>query len=105
MATTIIVLFNLKPGVSAADYEAWARSTDLPIVNKLPSIERFQVFKSASVLGSDAKPPYQYIETLVVRDMNQLGADIGTETMQRVAGEFQTFADNPTFIVTDEITA
>jgi len=105
MATTIIVLFNLKPGVSAADYEAWARSTDLPIVNRLPSIDRFQVFKSASVLGSDARPPYQYIETLVVNDMNQLGADIGTETMKRVAGEFQAFADNPTFIVTDEITA
>lgn len=105
MATTIIVLFNLKPGVNAADYEAWARSTDLPIVNKLPSIDRFQVFKSVSVLGSDAKPPYQYIETLVVNDMNRLGADIGTETMQRVAGEFQAWADNPTFIVTDEITA
>ena len=29
----IIVLFNLKPGTSVADYEAFARERDLPIVN------------------------------------------------------------------------
>ena len=33
--TIIVVLFNLKPGVSAAEYEAWAKATDLPTVNSL----------------------------------------------------------------------
>ena len=37
----IVVLFNLKAGVSVADYEKFARETDLPIVNRLPSINRF----------------------------------------------------------------
>lgn len=103
MATTIVVLFNLKAGVKAADYEAWARSTDLPIVNRLASVDSFKVFRSTGLLGSDAAPPFQYVEVLVVNDMGKLGADIGTETMQRVAGEFRQFADNPLFIMTDEL--
>jgi len=101
--TTLIVLFNLKPGVSAADYEAWARATDLPTAGALPSVEKFEVLKSQSVLGSAAAAPYQYIERIVVRDMQQLGADIGTPAMQDVAAAFQTFADNPVFIVTEAL--
>jgi hypothetical protein len=103
--TTIIVLFNLKPDVDAASYEAWAKSTDLPIVNALGSVDRFQVFRSIGLLGSDAAPPFQYVEVLTVGDMAALGADIGSETMQRVAAEFRQFADNPLFIMTDEILA
>lgn len=104
MSTTIIVLFNLKDGVKADAYEAWAKSTDLPIVNKLGSVDSFKVFRSTGLLGGGAAP-YQYIEVLVVNDMGKLGADIGTETMQRVAGEFRQFADNPLFIMTDELMA
>ncbi len=105
MSTTIIVLFNLKAGVKASEYEAWAKSTDLPIVNKLGSVDSFKVFKSTGLLGSEAAPPFQYVEVLVVNDMGALGADIGSETMQRVAGEFRQFADDPLFIMTDELKA
>ncbi|MCA1857364.1 hypothetical protein LE190_15730 [Massilia oculi] len=101
--TTLIVLFNLKPGVSAADYEAWARGTDLPTAGALPSVEKFEVLKSVSVLGSAASAPYQYIERIVVRDMAQLGADIATPAMQQVSAAFQAFADNPVFIVTETL--
>jgi hypothetical protein len=75
----IIALFTLKPGVDIAAYEAWAREVDLPTVNGLPSIIGFEVFKAKSVLGSDAKPPYQYI-----------------------AREFQAIAD-VTFILTEPL--
>lgn len=101
--TTLIVLFNLKSGVAAADYEAWARSTDIPTAGALASVEQFEVLKSVSVLGSDAAAPYQYIERIVVRDMAQLGVDIGSPAMQEVAAAFQAFADNPVFIVTNSL--
>jgi hypothetical protein len=68
----IIVLFNLKPGVNAADYEAFARGSS----------------------------PYQYIEVIDVNSMEQLGADVSTETMQKVAATFRGMAENPLFIVT-----
>lgn len=98
--TTLIVLFNLKSGVSAADYEAWARATDIPTAGALPSVEKFEVLKSVSLLGSEAAPPYQYVERIVVRDMAQLGEDVGTPAMQEVSAAFRRFADDPLFIVT-----
>ncbi|MBI1188612.1 MAG: REDY-like protein HapK [Alphaproteobacteria bacterium] len=103
MGTRIVALFNLKPGVSEADYEAWARRVDLPTVNGLKSIEKFEVFKSSGLLGAEGKPPYAYIEIIDVKDMGAFGVDVGTETMQRVAGEFQAMAADLVFILTDKL--
>lgn len=103
MTTRIVALFNLKPGVSAADYEAWAKSTDIPTVNGLGSVDKFEVFKSAGLLGTDDKPPYAYIEIIDVNDMGAFGGDVGTETMQTIAGEFQAMADDLVFILTDKL--
>jgi hypothetical protein len=103
MATKrIVALFNLKPGVKASDYEAWARAVDLPTVNGLPSIRKFEVFKTTELLGSDAKPPYRYVEILDVRDMGQFGEDCATEVMKKVASEFQGMAE-VTFMLTKKI--
>jgi hypothetical protein len=100
--TRIIALFNLKPGVDIADYEAWARRVDLPTVNSLPSIESFEVFKAREVMGSDSPPPYAYVETLDVRDMEQFGEDVSTPVMRSVARDFNSMAD-VTFMVMERI--
>lgn len=99
----IVVLFNLKEGASIAGYESWAKATDLPTVNNLNSIDRFEVLRSNALLGSDQTPPYQYIEILDVNDFDVFGQEVSTETMQRVAGEFQAFAESPMFIVTETL--
>ncbi len=99
----LIVLFNLKAGSSVEDYENWARGTDLPIVNALPSVERFQIFRAESVLGSAVAPPYQYVETIHLHDLPGLFNDISSPTMQKVAAEFQSFADQPIFMVCNSI--
>jgi hypothetical protein len=98
----IIVLFNLKPGVSVADYEAFARNTDLPIVNALPSVDRFEILKSEGLLGGGPSP-YAYVEVIDVNSLEQLGKDISTDTMQKVATTFQSMADNPLFIVASKL--
>jgi hypothetical protein len=100
----IIVLLNLKPGKSAADYEDWARNTDLATVNALKSIDAFKVYEMTGLMGSEDKPPYQYVEILDVADMAVFGEEVATETMQRVAAEFQGWAD-PIFITTRDIEA
>lgn len=101
--STIIVLFNLKPGTDAGAYEDWARTTDIATVRSLASIGGFEVYKAAGLLGSDAASPYSYIEIIDVKDMDQFGADISTDTMKAVAEQFQGFADNPLFILTNSI--
>ena len=98
----IVVLFNLKPGVSVADYEKFARETDLPVVNGLASINKFEVLKSTGLLRGGAAP-YQYIEIIDVEDLGQLGRDVATEQMQKVASTFRSLADNPQFIVTEQL--
>ncbi len=99
----IVVLFNLKDAGSAADYEDWARSTDLPTVNGLASVSGFSVHRATGLLGTDATPPYQYVEIIDVSDMDLFGEEVATATMRNVAGEFQAFADNPVFILTDTL--
>jgi len=100
----LIVLFNLKPGIAAADYEAWARATDLPTVKRLSSVAGFQVFKTTGILGSEAAPPYSYVEIIDVQDMDQFWKDVATPVMQEVAAAFQGMAD-VTFMTTEEIEA
>ncbi len=99
----IVVLFNLKPDIARDAYEAWALSTDLPIVRALASVDGFTVHPTTALLGSDDAPPYQYVEIIDVADMDGFGQDIASETMQRVAGEFQEFADNPVFMLTGSL--
>jgi hypothetical protein len=97
--TTIVVLFNLKAGVNAEEYEAFARSTDLPHVNGLPSVSSFRVLRSTGLLGG-APAPYQYVELIEIDSLEEFRGEVKSEVMQGVAREFRTYADAPLFIVT-----
>jgi hypothetical protein len=103
MTTTLIVLFNLKPGVDAEAYEQFARHSDIPTVKALKSVDDFKVFKTAGLFGSDAKPPYQYIELIPINDMDGFMAALPEEAIQRVAAQFGEFADDPIFMLTNEL--
>jgi REDY-like protein HapK len=100
---TIVVLFNLKPGASAADYEAWAKEKDMPTVKSLGSVKDFRVLKMGTLLGSETPSPYQYAELIEVPDMNAFFADLGSEAVQAGAKTFSQFADNPLFIVAGDL--
>lgn len=100
--TRIIACFNLKPGTDAKVYEDWAKQSDLPTVNALPSIANFEVFRSTGQLGSEAPPPYQYIEIIDVKDMAAFGSDVAATKMQKIAAEFQAMAD-VVFITTEKL--
>jgi REDY-like protein HapK len=101
--TTVVVLFNLKPGVDARRYEAWARSTDLPIVNDLASVRRFEVLKASGLLSGNGEAPYAYVEILELESLDGLRADVASERIQQVASEFREFAQDPVFMVTAPI--
>jgi hypothetical protein len=96
----IIVLFNLRPEVDPAAYESWAADRDIPTVRALPSIAGFEVSAATGLLGGEGTPPYQYVEVIDVADMGRFGTDVATEAMQKIAAEFQSFADAPVFITT-----
>ena len=87
----IIVLFNLKPGVDAAEYEAFAREMDIPGVNGLESVFDFTVHRATGLFGSDAPSPDHFI------------ADVSTDAVQAVAARFGEYADDPKFILTEDL--
>jgi hypothetical protein len=98
----ILVLFNLKDGVSEADYEAWAVAHDLPGVNALPSVDAFRVWKSKGLLMGDGAPPYRYFEIIDVNDPDGFQKDVGSDAVQALAADFGRLAD-AVFVVADEI--
>ena len=99
----IIVLFNLKPGVSISEYEAWARTRDMPNVNALGSVDRFTVHRATGLFGSDAPPPYAYVEIIDITGMDAFVADVTTPEFQALAAPFRDYADNPQFILTEDL--
>jgi hypothetical protein len=101
--TTIVVLYNLKPGVSGEDYEHWAREKDIPTVRSLASVGDFRVLRMGNLLGTDTPSPFHYCELIEVKDMDAFFADISTEAVQAGAREFGGFADAPQFIVANHI--
>jgi hypothetical protein len=100
----IICLFNLKPGVSVAEYEEWAKTRDIPTVNGLASVTSFTVHKATGVFGDAAATPhFQYIEIIDITGMDAFVADISTAEFQAAAAPFQGFADAPQFILTEDL--
>jgi hypothetical protein len=89
----MIVLANLKDGVDPEDYERWILESYAPAARDLPSVEDWRDYRVSGLLGSDDAPPYQYVVTLEVNDMEQLGRDMAGEEMQRLFSELHDLAD------------
>ncbi len=99
----LIVLFNLKEGVDVAEYEEWARKSDVATVKALGSVDEFTVHRASGLFGTGEASPYRYIEVIDVNDMDAFGEDLATETMRAVAAQYQAYADSPMFILTDQV--
>lgn len=102
--TTLIVLFNLKPDADRAAYEHWAQTTDLPTVRGMSNCESFDALRVSSLFGG-GEAPYQYVEVIKLSDLEGFKGELDSDVMRKVAGEFHTFADGPTFMLTESIEA
>ncbi len=90
---SMIVLVDLKEGVDPEDYERWVLESYAPAVRELPSVEDWRDYRATGLLGSDAAPPYRYVVTLDIRDLDQLGRDVASEGMQGLLSELQDLAE------------
>ena len=90
----LIVLFNLRPGVTEADYEAFATTLDVPTVKGLKSVSDFRVFRVSGVMGTDDPAPFRYVEVIDFSSMDELGAEIGgSPAMAEITAKFGVLAD------------
>jgi uncharacterized protein (TIGR02118 family) len=101
--STIVVLFNLKPGVDRNEYEEWARTVDIPSVRRLDGCSGFNVLRSERLLDGSTGVPYAYVELIHVDDMADFMSAVSAPAAQEVAAQFREFAEGATFMVTESI--
>lgn len=89
----MIVLVDLKEGVSPKDYESWVRDSYAPVAKALPSVRDWRGYRVGGLLVSDALPPHQYVVIVEVDDMEHLERDMVDEDMQRLLSELHAFAE------------
>ena len=90
---TMIVLVNLKEGVSPEDYERWVSRSYAPAARELTSVSDWRNHRVGGLLGSDAEPPYRYVVTTEFSDLGQLADDVGGEEMQALLAELHEYAE------------
>ena len=90
---TMIVLVRLKVGVDPSDYERWVLESYAPAVRELPSVSDWRNHRVDGLLGSEGMPPYEYVVTLEVMDLDGLGEDMAGERMQALIPELHEYAE------------
>ena len=89
---TLIVLGGLNEGVEPGAYERWVLESYAPAVRELPSVSDWRNHRVDGLLGSEEKPPYDYVVTLEVTDLEGLAQDMAGGRMQALISELHDYA-------------
>lgn len=100
----LILLYNLKDGVTQADFESWVTSTDYPAMRGLSRVDSFTTYRAEKLLMGEGSPSVQYVELFDIPDLDGfISDDMPGETVQSIMGQFMGFADAPQFIICNEV--
>ena len=100
----LILLYNLKDGVTRDDFETWVREIDYPAMRGLERVQSFTTYRTKALLMGEGEPSVQYVEVFDVPDLDSfVESDMPGETVQSVMGAFMGFADNPEFIIAEDV--
>jgi REDY-like protein HapK len=91
--STMIVLVNLKEGVTPEEYESWLQKRYVPAILDLASIDEWRGYRVGGLPQSGGDPPYRYVVSVGINDLKQLGKDMESEQVQRLLGELGRYAD------------
>lgn len=72
----VFFLNRLHSHISPQQYEDWVRSVDYPTAQSIPSIEDYKVARIEGLLDDAEPPPYDYIERVVIRDLDDYRSDL-----------------------------
>ena len=91
--TAVFVLVRLKDGITPEDYQRWVLEKYAPVARALPSVSDWRNHRVTGTLGFVEDPPYRYVVTLEVDDLEGLGRDMSGEEMRRLLGELHEYAE------------
>jgi|MGYP006448425757 hypothetical protein len=101
--SALIVLFNLKDGVSEADYEAWAKDADLPTVRGHKGVDGFDLYRANNLFHSEEAAPFRYIEVIDINDFDQFNKDVASDIQKPISQKFGEISDSPVVMLCDNI--
>ena len=90
---TMIVLVNLKEDVAPQEYEHWLQERYVPAILDLASVDEWRGYRVGSLPESGSEPPYEYVVSVGINDLEQLGKDMESEQVQRLLGELGRYAE------------
>lgn len=100
---TLLVLFDLRPGVDPGLFERHLAEADLPALRRLDSVDDVTLLRAGGLLGSDAPPPARYVEIVEVRDLERLVKDLATPERQAEAEALSAFVTPPSYLVCERV--
>jgi len=89
----MIVLVNLREGVTPEEYERWLDERYVPAVLDLPSVDEWRGHRVGGLAEAGGEPPYEYVVTVEINDREQLGKDMESEQVQALLGELGRYAE------------
>jgi hypothetical protein len=90
---TMFVLVNLKEDATPAAYERWLEERYVPAVLGLPSVDDWRGHRVGGTPGADGEPPFRYVVTVEINDLEKLGEDMESEQVQALLGELGRYAE------------
>ena len=89
----MIVLVNLKEAVAPEEYEIWLQERYVPAIQDLASVDEWRGYRVGGLPESSGDPPYQYVVSVGINDLEQLGRDLESEQVQRLLVELDRYAE------------
>ena len=90
---TMIVLVNLKEDVTPQKYERWLEERYVPAILDLASVEEWHGYRVGGLPEAGGEPPYEYVVSVGINDLEQLGKDMQSEQVQLLLGELGQYAE------------
>ena len=106
--TTLICVYNLKPGQDTEAYDKYLSETKIPGIRGAPWCTKFNTWKIQKVLAPavsepegelPTEPPYSYVAKLEVSDLDAMVQFLGTDAGKDFMNSWSVFLD-PTAVFT-----
>jgi hypothetical protein len=90
---TMIVLVNLKRGVTSEEYERWLEERYVPAVLDLPSVDGWHGYRVVALAEAGGETSCEYVVSVAINDPEQMGRDLQSEQVQRLLEELDEYAE------------
>lgn len=100
----ILIHYKLKPGVTPEDFETWVHTTDYPAMRGIGRVSSYSNHRARALLMGEGEPAMDYVEIFDIPDLDGFTTeDMPGPVVQSIMGDFMGFADDPVFIILDEL--